>query len=48
MIDKENPEVRWRDPLGEEGVVDRDRQKLVREQDVLREVGEACCSCESL
>jgi len=48
MIHKENPGAQRPDPLVEEGVVDRDRQKLVREQDVLREVGGACYSCEIL
>ena len=43
MIHKENPGAQRPDPLVEEGVVDRDRQKLIREQDVLKEVGGACC-----
>ena len=42
MIHKENPGTQRPDPLVEEGVVDRDRQKLIREQDVLKEVGGAC------
>ena len=38
VICKENPGGQRPDPITLEGVPDRDRQKLVREQDVLKEV----------
>ena len=54
VINKENPGAQRPDPLVEEGIVDRDRQKLIREQDVLKEVGGAGltyhdtnCTCSS-
>ena len=45
VINKENPGAQRPDPLVEEGIVDRDRQKLIREQDVLKEVGVASLIC---